>query len=67
MKKSYSFTREGIKDFTNAAFDEALANFPPVIVSVGPHTIEIPMLPETFESMEILLRDTLDIYEEEYK
>lgn len=64
--KKYTFTKAGIDSFVGAALDEAMENYPPMVLSVGPHTIEIPMFPETFESMEILLGEALNIYKEEY-
>ena len=53
MKYEYSY--EGIKSFIECALDEALDNYPPIVVNVGPHTIEIPMHPDTFARLEEML------------
>ena len=63
----YEFTKEGLERFKDAALDETMENYSPLVLSVGAHKISIFMCPETFESMEIMLKESLNIYEEEYK
>lgn len=63
-----NFNKANIKKFVNAAYDEAVeGGYPPIVISVGSHKIAVPMIPESFESMELFLAECLEIWEEEYK
>ena len=51
----YEYSKNGIQDFIELALDEALDKYPPIVIKVGPHTIEIPMHPDTFARLEEML------------
>ena len=66
MKINYKYSKNGIDAFIDSALNEAMANYPPLVLSVGEHQIKIPMFPETFESMEEMLWESFKILSEEY-
>lgn len=67
MKYNYKYCAGGIDAFLDSALDEAMREYPPIIVSVGDHRIEIPMFPESFECMAEWLQNSFDILSEEYE
>lgn len=66
MTINYKYSKNGINAFVDSAFNEAVQNYPPLVLSVGEHQIKIPMFPETFENMEKMLYDGFKILQEEY-
>lgn len=66
MTINYKYSSDGIKAFIGSALNEAMENYPPLVLSVGEHQIKIPMFPETFESMEAMLWEGFNILREEY-
>ena len=63
----YEYDREGIYAFIENALDEAHEKYPPIVVKVGPHTIEIPMHPDTFSRLEeMLLNGHNDLIEDDW-
>lgn len=66
MTINYKYSKSGLDAFIGSALNEAMANYPPLVLSVGEHQIKIPMFPETFESMEGMLWDGFKILTEEY-
>ena len=69
MKILYNFTQGGINEFLSDTIDDVLdnANYNNIVVSVGDRRIEIPMFPETYESLTEFLKNTHTRYIEEYE
>lgn len=59
--RSHSFNKQGIQSFTEHALSEAMENNAHLTLTIGSHTIRVPMFSETYESMEGLLMETLKI------
>lgn len=62
----HNFNKQGIQSFTASALSEAMDNNEHLTLTIGAHTIRVPMYPETYERMEKLLAETLDIAETEF-
>ena len=67
MKYKYKWCEGGMAAFHDQALDEAMNNYSPIVVSVGPHIIEIPMFPESFAELETMLRNTYRVLKDEYE
>lgn len=63
----YEYNHEGIYAFIENALDEAHEKYPPIVVRIGSHTIEIPMHPDTFSRLEEMLTNGYaDLIEDEW-
>lgn len=65
MKIKYHYNRAGLAAFADAVLDEALrGDYHPIEIKIGIHNVEIPIYPETFEVLELLLNTAMEVEEE---
>lgn len=66
--KQYALTKEGIEAFTGDILTDVLGNgiYNDISITVGSRNISVMIAPETFEMLEIMLKQSLEIIEEEY-
>ena len=66
--KEYALTKEGITDFLGETLDNILDNgiYDPIQITIGSRTISVTIYPETFELLETMLQESIEIIEEEY-
>ena len=64
----YKLTAEGIEAFTGDILTDVLDNgiYNDISITVGSRKISVMIAPETFELLEIMLKKSLEIIEEEY-
>ena len=66
--KEYELTKKGVADFLGDTLDEILDDgiYNPIKITIGSRTINVTIYPETFELLETMLRESIEIIEEEY-
>ena len=65
--KKHPYTWAGLSTFIDSAFEEIIASGADIVISIGENQLRIPTTPESFESLELMLNETLTIWEADYK
>lgn len=66
--REYELTKDGLSNFLDDVLTDVLdsSEYNPIEIKIGCRTISADLYPETFELLEIMLKKTLEIIEEEY-
>ena len=66
--KEYELTNDGLSAFLDDVLIDVLecSEYNPIEITIGSRTISADLYPETFELLDIMLKKTLEIIEEEY-
>ena len=66
--KEYELTKKGVAAFLGAVLDDVMDRgiYNPIQITIGSHTISATLYPETYEALENMLKESLEIIEEEY-
>jgi len=66
--KKYALTKEGLSSFLDDVLTDVLDNgiYNDIEINIGSRNISVMIAPETFELLEIMLKKSLEIIEEEY-
>ena len=74
MTKQYGFTSEGVRAFLDdvigdvmEAIHETGTHEDRLYITVGARTIVVPMVSETYEALDGVLHDAVNIWESEYE
>lgn len=66
--EKYAPTKEGLSSFLDDVLTDVLDNgiYDDIEINIGSRNISVMIAPETFELLEIMLKESLEIIEEEY-